>query len=84
MRFGLPLGLVALIPCFALIHPFGRVKKENSARPLLQGVSIDATTRSIIGRSCRNCHSEATEWRWYSYIAPVSWLIERDVSRARK
>src|SRR5580704_2019666 len=30
-----------------------------------------------------NCHSERTTWPWYSYVAPVSWLIESDVSKAR-
>jgi hypothetical protein len=24
-----------------------------------------------------------TEWPWYSYIAPMSWLVEGDVSKAR-
>jgi hypothetical protein len=34
-------------------------------------------------RSCQNCHSEKTDWPWYSYVAPVSWLVESDVHRAR-
>jgi cytochrome c len=65
------------------VHPFGTVKHQRSARPLLSGVSIDPKARNIVSRSCQNCHSEATEWPWYSYIAPVSWLVESDVSRAR-
>lgn len=31
-----------------------------------------------------NCHSEKTRWPWYSYVAPVSWLVENDVRRARE
>ena len=34
-------------------------------------------------RSCQNCHSEKTEWPWYSYVAPMSWMIENDVQRGR-
>ncbi len=30
-----------------------------------------------------DCHSNQTAWPWYSYVAPVSWLIERDVYRGR-
>ena len=30
-----------------------------------------------------DCHSNQTVWPWYSYVAPVSWLIERDVRRGR-
>ena len=35
-------------------------------------------------RACGNCHTDATAWPWYSRIAPVSWLMARDVERARK
>ena len=75
--------VVVLILCSVLIHPFGPVKRAISAEPLQEGISIDARTQGIIGRSCQNCHSEKTQWPWYSYIAPVSWMIESDVSRAR-
>jgi Haem-binding domain len=37
----------------------------------------------IFGRSCADCHSEETAWPWYSGIAPVSWLLERDVKQGR-
>ncbi len=69
--------------CSWFVHPFGRVKQTHSASPLLSGASIDAGTQTIIRRSCANCHSDSTEWPWYSYVAPVSWLIENDVQRGR-
>jgi hypothetical protein len=31
-----------------------------------------------------DCHSNLTNWRWYSNIAPGSWLIQRDVQGGRK
>jgi Haem-binding domain len=38
----------------------------------------------ILRRACYDCHSNETRWPWYTYIAPVSWLIERDVALGRK
>jgi hypothetical protein len=38
---------------------------------------------AILERSCKDCHSEKTVWRWYSNIAPVSWLQMADVGMAR-
>lgn len=73
----------AIALCSLFIHPFGPVKKQRSARPLLSGAVIDGQTQALISRSCQNCHSEQTEWPWYSHVAPVSWLIESDVSHAR-
>ena len=41
-------------------------------------------TRAIAKRACFDCHSNETVWPWYSNIAPVSWLIYRDVSLGRE
>ena len=67
----------------AFVHPFGAVKAHASVEPLLSSAVVDAETVRIIQRSCQNCHSQNTDWPWYSYVAPVSWLIESDVHKAR-
>src|SRR5262245_48166920 len=74
---------VALGVASLLIHPFGDVRSRHSVSPLLAGTEIDPATVRIIERSCRNCHSEQTAWPWYSYFAPLSWLMEKDVRDAR-
>jgi hypothetical protein len=67
----------------SLVHPFGPVRQQSSDRPLLTGAEAPSGITHLIGRACQNCHSERTEWPWYSAIAPVSWMIEQDVSSAR-
>jgi hypothetical protein len=74
-------GAVAFASVVA--HPNGPVKDVKSNKPLLTGAEIDAPVLTVLERSCQNCHSEKTEWPWYSYIAPASWLIESDVAQAR-
>ena len=66
-----------------IVHPFGPVKTHVSIRPVFADASIDISTALLFQRACQNCHSERTVWPWYSYVAPVSWLVERDVSSAR-
>jgi len=39
---------------------------------------------TMIKASCFDCHSNETRWPWYSYIAPVSWLVADDVTTARR
>ena len=41
-------------------------------------------TRTLFRRACFDCHSNETGWRWYSYVAPVSWLVARDVNEGRE
>jgi hypothetical protein len=74
------LGVIAV---FALIQvvPYGR---NHSDPPVtLEPKWASAQTRSLAVRACFDCHSNETTWRWYSNIAPASWLIQRDVDAGR-
>jgi hypothetical protein len=42
------------------------------------------TTRALAKRACFDCHSNETEWPWYSHVAPVSWLVQDDVHEGRR
>jgi hypothetical protein len=35
-------------------------------------------------RACGNCHSNHTDWPWYSHVAPVSWWITQHVREGRE
>jgi hypothetical protein len=37
----------------------------------------------MLKNSCYDCHSSETKWPWYSYVAPVSFYIVRDVKAGR-
>ena len=67
----------------ALVHPSGPVKAKRSTEPLLAGAEIDPAVKAMLAKSCQKCHSENTDWPFYSYIAPMSRLVEGDVSQAR-
>ena len=41
-------------------------------------------TRRLAGRLCFDCHSNATVWPWFSQVALISWLIQRDVEHGRR
>ena len=43
----------------------------------------DPAVRDLAVRACFDCHSNESVWPWYSNIAPVSWLVQSDVDRAR-
>lgn len=67
----------------SLIHPFGMQAAADGRQAILQEAQIDPETLAIFQRACQNCHSQKTEWPWYSHVAPVSWLLARDVQQAR-
>jgi hypothetical protein len=46
-------------------------------------LSAPAAVEQLLRAACYDCHSFETRWPWYGYIAPVSWLIARDVENGR-
>lgn len=77
-------GLLVWAVVSLTVHLVKHEKSQNSGTPLFQGASVNPEVRAIVGRACGNCHSERNEWPWYGHVAPVSWMIERDVKRARQ
>ena len=50
----------------------------------LQGTTdVPAEVSALFARSCNDCHSNQTNWRWYTYVAPVSWFTVGHVNNAR-
>lgn len=43
----------------------------------------DERAESIARVACYACHSNETDWPLYSYVAPMSWLVRRDVEGGR-
>ena len=77
------LGLCSLLALGLAIQlvPYGR---DHQNPPRAQEPEWDhPRTRELFFRACRDCHSNKTRWPWYSSVAPVSWLVQRDVEEGR-
>jgi Haem-binding domain len=62
--------------------PFGH---DHSNPPVTKEPAWDSPqTRELMRRACFDCHSNQTGWRWYSYVAPVSWQVADDVISGRR
>jgi len=85
MKRIIQVGLAATSLVFgaSLLHPFGPVKQERLDVASFTSAGAPPEITHLVERACQNCHSERTEWPWYSYVAPMSWMIENDVSSAR-
>ena len=83
-RYRFAFGIAALVCTGAsALHPFGAPKRDTQPLPLLTPWASAEVSR-LFQRSCMDCHSNSTNWPWYSYVAPTSWLVERDVHSGRR
>ena len=47
-------------------------------------IRVAANVKTVLKRACYDCHSNETVWPWYSNVAPISWLVARDVNDGRE
>ena len=75
---------IALAVCAATLLAAQLVQMPALNTAGAGSLAAPAPVKSLLERSCFDCHSEQTRWPWYSHVAPISWLIYRDVERGRK
>ena len=75
------LGLFAVLLAIQLV-PYGR---DHSNPPGGRQIVWDSRrTQQLMTEACMDCHSNVTKWPWYSNVAPISWLVQRDVDEGRR
>lgn len=76
------LGALALSAVAIQFIPYG---KTYTNPPIISEPTWDSPrTKELFNHACANCHSHQTTYPWYSKIAPLSWLIQRDVDEGRE
>jgi hypothetical protein len=60
------------------------VPVERTNPPADAEIVAEPEVQALLRRACYDCHSHATVWPWYAWVAPVSWLVAHDVDHARR
>lgn len=78
------LALLAIV----IIIQFSRIDKVNpEAIPEKDFMTITNSPeniKKILKTSCYDCHSNLTEYPWYSNVAPISWWLKDHIDDGRK
>ena len=56
----------------------------DPARTLTAHAAVTPDAAEVLDRACRDCHSNETDWPWYSNVAPVSWFVIDHVDHGRR
>ena len=74
------LGLLVVLVAIQFV-PYGRDHTNPTGG---RQIAWDSPrTELLMTDACMDCHSNLTEWPWYSNVAPVSWLVQWDVDEGR-
>lgn len=81
MVIGVLLALFILIQFIPFEFP---EKSFDSSNDLILFHPSDQEVKDIVKTSCYDCHSYETRYPWYSYVAPVKWLVIQDIREGRE
>lgn len=74
--------LIALVILALIGIQFISVERTNP--PVTQDIDAPTSIKDIFKKACYDCHSNETNWAWYTKVAPFSFLAVRDVNEGRK
>lgn len=75
---------IALVAAAVLLALAQLVPVERTNPPVRAEVRAPPAVMAALRKSCWDCHSNETVWGWHTRIAPISWLVARDVAEGRE
>jgi hypothetical protein len=79
-RILIALGIVAAVFVVLQLVPYGH---DHGAPATTKRAQLDPAAARLARGACMDCHSNQTTWPWYSNVAPMSFLVVKDVKDGR-
>ncbi|KAB2969044.1 MAG: hypothetical protein F9K18_01940 [Thermoanaerobaculia bacterium] len=75
--------LVVVFAAAQLVRPERRNPATDATRAIQAHAGTSNGLVAVLERACRDCHTNATAWPWYTRAAPLSWLMAYGVTQGR-
>jgi hypothetical protein len=75
--------LVVAVAAAQLVRPDRRNPPTDPSRTIEAQAGTASGLATVLNRSCRDCHTNATVWPKYTTVAPLSWLMAYGVMKGR-
>jgi hypothetical protein len=77
------IGLVTGIAIIQFFQPARNRSTDTSRSDLIKTISPPGSVQQILRNACRDCHSNHTNYPWYSVIQPFGWLLDRHIRNGK-
>lgn len=77
------IGFVILLLVIQAFRPTLNTGKASGPNDITKAVAVPADVRTILEKSCYDCHSNHTTYPWYDRIAPVSWWVANHIKEGK-
>jgi hypothetical protein len=76
--------VIVLVLAAQVFQPRPSNPPIDPTRTIQNRLAVPPDVGAVMDRSCRDCHTNATTWPWYSKVSPASWLVVSDVNEGRE
>jgi hypothetical protein len=85
MKVLIPIGIVFIVfIVIQFIQPARNNNVQLLATDISKTVSIPESVQTILRNTCYDCHSNNTNYPWYSNIQPVGWLLSKHITNGKQ
>jgi hypothetical protein len=75
--------ILLVLVILLVIAQFIRPARTNPPVDPAKRLAMPQNVQAIFDRSCRDCHSNETQWPWYTNFSPLSWWLVNHVNGGR-
>lgn len=74
--------LIALV-VIQLFHPKRNKSEGDQPNYIGNSFSVPDDIKSILARSCNDCHSNNSDYPWYANVQPVAWWLNHHIKKGK-
>ena len=83
MRKKILLTLLAIFIIIQFIRPARNVSDTVSPNDITKVYHVPADVQQVLKVSCNDCHSNNTQYPWYTNVQPVGWWLQSHVNEGK-
>jgi hypothetical protein len=77
------LAACIIIVVIQFIRPARNSNDQVLTTDISKVISIPDSVQVILDKACYDCHSNNTDYPWYSNIQPVGWLLTKHIKKGK-
>jgi hypothetical protein len=78
------LSIGVVIITLQIIQPVRNKRGQISANDISKIVTISDSVHAVLKNACYDCHSNNTNYPWYSNIQPIGWLMATHIKQGKE
>lgn len=78
------LGIGLVLIAIQFIRPSRNISSQILATDITKTVKVSDSVQAVLKKACYDCHSNNTNYPWYSNIQPVGWFLANHVSGGKR